>query len=256
MKTILLIDADIIIYRFAAEGETSVESPEAPGTWMVSANADVSVANAAAYINSMVTRFKADDYVLCVTDHTNFRKAVSPAYKANRKATRPPILLDHMKQWLHALPQVRFKRGLEADDVMGIMSTSPYSYPGAKKIIVSIDKDMEQIPGWLFNPSKDEAPREISKVEGDRKFFAQVLVGDQTDGYPGLKGCGPKTAALILEGLTDEQALWVAVAGAFAAKGHSEAETLEQARLARILRYEDFDFTTDQPKLWSPSNAE
>lgn len=254
--TALLIDADIIVFRFAAEGETSVESAEAPGTWMVNADADVSVANAQAYIDSLVKRFNATDYVLCATDGRNFRKDVDATYKAQRKATRPPILLDHMKAWLRAKPQTKTKDGLEADDIMGIMSTSPFSYPDKKKIIVSIDKDMEQIPGWLFNPMKDAAPREISKVQGDRKFFEQVLVGDQVDGYPGLKGCGPVTAKAILEGLTDEAALWEAVLGAFVARGKNVDDALTQCRLARILRYEDYNFQTKQPKLWSPPNAQ
>lgn len=253
--TALLIDADIIVYRFAAEGETSVESAEAPGTWMVNADADVSIANAQAYIDRLLTRFKTTDYVLCATDGKNFRKDVDASYKSNRKATRPPILLQHMKDWLRAKVQTKTKDGLEADDIMGIMSTSPFSYPDKKKIIVSIDKDMEQIPGWLFNPSKDAAPREISKVEGDRKFFTQVLVGDQTDGYPGLKGCGPKTAAKILEGITDEADLWEAVLAAFVASGKNVDDALTQCRLARILRYEDYNFQTKQPNLWSPPNG-
>ncbi|NIP35027.1 MAG: exonuclease, partial [Thermoplasmata archaeon] len=34
----------------------------------------------------------------------------------------------------------------------------------------------------------------ITKVEADRFWMKQTLMGDKTDGYDGIPGVGPKTA--------------------------------------------------------------
>ncbi|NIR13552.1 MAG: exonuclease, partial [Desulfobacterales bacterium] len=75
---------------------------------------------------------------------------------------------------------------LEADDVMGVISTRSKD----KTIIVSEDKDMEQIPGWIFNPNKDEEPRKIGEEQADLKFYIQAASGDPTDNYAGCPGVG------------------------------------------------------------------
>ena len=40
----------------------------------------------------------------------------------------------------------------------------------------------------------------------------------------------------------------------FEDKGYTEEDALTNARLARILTVEDYDFNKKQPKLWSPSS--
>ena len=47
---------------------------------------------------------------------------------------------------------------------------------------------------------------------------------------------------------------WKAVVEAFADKDLSEEEALINARLARILTVDDYDFKKKRPKLWSPSS--
>ena len=45
---------------------------------------------------------------------------------------------------------------------------------------------------------------------------------------------------------------WQAVRKAFEDRGLSEKEALMNARLAKILQHEDYDYDRQQPILWSP----
>ena len=84
----------------------------------------------------------------------------------------------------------------------------------------------------------------------------QVLTGDATDGYPGLPGLGPVGAEKVLLGrdLLDELKCWEAIVAAYVKKGLTEADALVQARMARILRAEDYS-AYKGVKLWEPKNA-
>ena len=68
-------------------------------------------------------------------------------------------------------------------------------------IIVSIDKDLLQLPGRHYNFVKDLFTN-VSEEQGLRTFYLQLLTGDRSDNIPGLSGVGPKTAEKLLpEGL-------------------------------------------------------
>jgi DNA polymerase-1 len=253
MKTVLLFDGDLVAYRFASANEMAIEHPDEPGQWMVSADLEVAQANIREYIKDMCKRFEADEFAVALTHGDNFRKKIDPSYKAFRKKTRPPMLLKPLREWMMSRPTCKVKPGLEADDVLGIMSTNAALFPNSKKIVISIDKDLEQIPGWLFNPMKDQQPREINMLTANTAFATQVLTGDTSDGYKGLPGCGPKKAARILDGLQVGEEWWPRVRDAYSAAEMTEDYLLAQARLARILRVDDFNFKTQEPILWSPN---
>jgi DNA polymerase-1 len=78
------------------------------------------------------------------------------------------------------------------------------------------------------------------------------MAGDQTDGYAGIPGIGIKRAEALLDA---NGCTWQTVVEAFAAKDLSEDVALLNARLAKILQYEDYDFTNQEPRLWSPSTS-
>jgi len=137
--------------------------------------------------------------------------------------------------------------GLEGDDILGILATHPKAIRG-QKIIVSIDKDMKTIPGYVWNPDKDDEPIFYSTEEADYWHLYQTLTGDTTDGYPGLPGCGPKGAEKVLEDPS-----WEAVVAAYEKKGLTEEDALVQARCARILRATDYDYAKKEVKLWCPA---
>ena len=132
---------------------------------------------------------------------------------------------------------------LEADDSMGIYATK---YPG--NVIVSPDKDMRQIPGTLFNMEESTL---ITYTEGAKWHLIQSAAGDNTDGYAGIPGVGVKRATKIFE---ENGWSWKTLVKAFAEKDLSEEIALMNARLAKILTTDDYDYDTQQPILWSPAS--
>ena len=61
--------------------------------------------------------------------------------------------------------------------------------------MVSIDKDMQTIPGRLYNPNKsDLGTRTISVDDAGLFWVKQALTGDQIDHYTGFPGIGHKLA--------------------------------------------------------------
>ena len=127
---------------------------------------------------------------------------------------------------------------------LGIDATMPNS-EGA--ILCSPDKDMRQVPGAYWDMKGDV--QEITKEEGDLWHMIQSLAGDPTDGYPGCPGIGVKRAADLLD---KHDFHWEAVCQAYREKGLSDDDALLNARLAKILQYENYDFRLGQPILWQP----
>lgn len=263
MKRTVLVDADIVAYKFASAVE-HVFHFDGPGTVPCVDPGDLDEALAATeeYIEGMADDLGATDVIVCLTDAANFRHHIWPEYKANRAGLRKPEHLAALKEFFARRYKTYQRPGLEADDCMGILSTHPTLVKG-EKIILSEDKDMQTIPGLLFNPRKDTKPRKISRLSADLYHLWQTIVGDQSDGYPGARGVGPKSpeAAAVLSAQTVADA-WVAVLAAFerAAKragqdadaGAIQQAAITQARLARILRATDWDFNNKRPRLWMP----
>ena len=77
----------------------------------------------------------------------------------------------------------------------------------------------------------------------------QSLSGDQTDGYAGLSGVGVKRATTLFE---SKGYSWKTVVEAYEEKGMTEEDALLNARLARILTVDDYDFKRKRPIPWTP----
>ncbi len=235
--TLLLIDGDIIAYKAAASAEQPVDWGD--GHWTLHAwEQDVAIR-----VSDQISKLleaPVQDCIVALSDSTNFRKDVAPYYKANRKDTRKPMLLHWARDYIKSEYNTIIYRGLEADDVLGILGTA-----NPDTIIWSEDKDLLTIPAqhWIAGEVV-----EISEIEADHNFLYQTLVGDSTDNYKGCPSVGPKTAEKILE-FGDG---WGAVVRAFLSKGLTEDDALENARLARILRNGEYDTDTGEVKLWNP----
>jgi DNA polymerase-1 len=107
---------------------------------------------------------------------------------------------------------------------------------------------MKQIPGQLYNLDKVFT---VSKEEGAKWHLIQALAGDQTDGYSGVPGIGVKRATSLFE---EDGYSWKTVTKAFTDKGLTEYDAITNARLARILTADDYDFKNKQPILWTPTS--
>jgi DNA polymerase-1 len=238
----LFVDADYIVYKACASCESDLDF----GDDVIVVVSKFSEAYAAVKreLNKIKNKFMWDvpEVVLFFSDSTNFRKEIMPAYKGHRNRKKP----CGYKRVINALKdeyEVILMDTLEADDSMGIYATE---YPG--NIIVSPDKDMRQIPGTLYN--MDETVN-VDEAEGQRWHLIQTLAGDQTDGYAGVPGIGIKRAVALFE---EKGYTWKTVVDAFAEKALGEDIALQNARLAKILTTDDYDWTAKQPILFTPSS--
>ena len=249
LTTVLLIDGDTIAYTAALAAEHYQEWGEGD-EMVVSNHADIgeALANFEKQIAHLVAVYDATSYRIALTHGENFRKDVLPTYKSKRG--KKPMALPGVRK--HAVENMAatIKPRLEGDDILGIWSTHPALIKADRKIIVSIDKDMQCIPGLLS--TGDGKVKTITPAFADGFHMTQTLTGDVTDGYTGLPGCGPKTANTILLNDCTIGAQWSSVVAAYVKAGLTEADALVQARVARILRYTDFNFKTQEPILWTP----
>jgi 5'-3' exonuclease len=238
----LLIDADYIVYKCCAATETEIDF----GEDLIVVTSRFS--EAYEYVERELYNIASDlgcfdDSILFFSDSVNFRKSIDPAYKGHRNRKKPcgyKRAINKLKEEYHVV----IMPTLEADDALGIYATKETGH-----IICSPDKDMRQIPGQLFDLTQEVV--EITPEMGDRWHLIQAMAGDQTDGYAGIPGIGIKRAEALLEA---NGATWQTVVDAFAAKDLDESVALMNARLAKILQCDDYDFTNQEPRLWNPSS--
>jgi len=236
----LLIDADYIVYKSCAAAETEVDFGD--DVILVTSNFSDAYKATVGELTKIKDKFGSfSDLILFFSDTKNFRKKIMPEYKGHRNRKKP----CGYKRVIKALKdnyEVIIMPELEADDALGIYATKN---PG--NIIVSPDKDMKQIPGKLYNLDEEFT---ITEEEGAKWHLIQSLAGDQTDGYSGVPGIGVKRAETLFK---KEGYSWKTVVQAFVDKGLNEYTAITNARLARILTVDDYDFTNKRPELWSPA---
>ena len=194
------------------------------------------------------------DLMVCLGHSTNFRYGVYSNYKSNRRGIQKAACYDALRKWIQRNYSNAVLAGVEADDVLGIMYR-----PG--DLLYSPDKDLRTIAGdhLLANGEVMTVPR----LEADRAFFKQVLIGDSADGYPGLPGCGERHKMFASEEwltCSTEQEFWLFVQKRYALNtgklkeryGNSDPFklSLQMARCARILRAGEYDFDNERPVLW------
>jgi 5'-3' exonuclease len=280
-KTTLLVDADIVAFKYASTNEKKFDWGDGVVSKSVTEDLSVIAKEVDDYLQNLLVVTKADEFIICLSDDTtNWRNKVLPSYKQHRKT---PDGISNRPEWLYPLKEHLAttyrsyrKPSLEADDLLGILSTHPKLIPG-KKIIVSEDKDLQTIPGWLFNPRKDTKPRLITPEQADRFHMYQTLTGDTTDGYKGCPGVGDKAANELLDspyllvpyeyefktgkrkGETETRYtkeptdnVWEAIVSLYESKGFTGYNALTQARVARIARHTDYNFQTQEIIYWNP----
>ena len=237
----LLIDSDFLAYKAAQACEIGIDF----GNDVIISQSQFSDV-LRVFENELGKVTKAmmnDDFVLYFSSTNNFRKKIFPDYKGHRMKRKP---LGYRRLINHCKENCKFciLPTLEADDAIGIDATR---FADPANIVVSPDKDMKQIPSNLWNLSDDVV--EITVEDGDRWHLIQTLSGDPTDGYSGCPGIGVKRATELLD---KNENKWEAVCKAFRDRGLSDDDALLNARLAKILRQEDYDLTNSQPILWNP----
>lgn len=197
---VALIDGDILVYRIGFTTEDIDET-------LAKARMDY-------YINELVLHQLPDCsdfhiYLTAANDETNFRKkiAITAPYKGNRVAPKPKHY-QALREHLQMKYSCSVVYGQEADDGIGIAATSL----GSKNcIIVSIDKDLDMIPGEHHNFVTNERYM-ITEDMARFNFYRQILWGDSADNIKGVKGVGRVRSAEILTSVNidDEKEMYLA----------------------------------------------
>lgn len=274
MNTLLLIDGDQFIFRATAAVEREIRWDDQ--NHVLACNRNQAWDNLVSMLERIFERFDTREHVLTFSAPPNFRYEVDPTYKSNRAGQRKPLCYADLREMVETAYKCLAMPGLEADDVMGILATKPGKTP---RIIVSADKDMKSIPTSVWDGEDLVA---VSQEEADRFHLYQTLIGDTSDGYSGCPGMGDVGATAFLnepymlesydhvlksgprKGTyetrwskvpLDGKPAWLGVVSIYQAAGLTEADALTQARLARILRWEDWDSINKKPILWVPPSV-
>ena len=236
-----LIDADIAYHRaaFSCESEFTFDDQKI----RTAESADVADMFHR-ILSSTLSHLKTDRFILCWTSNTNFRHDVLSSYKKNREnVRRPQVDIEVKSCFQHRYPSILVSK-LEADDIMGLLS-------GPDNVIVSDDKDLLTVPGLHYIPRKPElGVFDVSPEEAHYKWFKQILMGDRIDGYSGIPGIGDKKSDKILD---TNGVSCLTIVDAYQKANLTENDALITARVSRILHPGEWDYTNNEPKLWTPT---
>jgi 5'-3' exonuclease len=174
-------------------------------------------------------------HVGVATDHVieSFRNDLWPGYKTGEGID--PLLLGQFHPLEETLtdmgvdvfPMIEF----EADDGLAAAAVKAANHPDVEQVIICTpDKDLAQMVTEDRIVQMDRRANTVRNEAGVVERFGVppasipdllALVGDSSDGYPGVKGWGAKSAAAVLarylhlEGIPEDEAAWeVSVRGA------------------------------------------
>lgn len=172
-------------------------SPEELQQMLASADyLDKALQNVKTVIQAVNDRFDESRARYFIDGANNFRYNVATIkpYKGNRDKTHKPKYFTEIKEYVLDVWKAEEVENIETDDRLGIIQHN--SEPDTT-VIVSMDKDMLQIPGYHFNWVKGEL-QYVTPDDGDLMFFWQMMVGDTSDNIPGVNKIGPKNADRII----------------------------------------------------------
>ena len=220
----ILIDGDILVYRmgFALEKEEEDLVP----AWV------------GGFINDLVAQvvevleLREEPKVQCFISgegKSNFRYSLYDLYKANRVQPKPKYY-GLIRSYLEKVEEALVSQGQEADDDIGIIAHREQG----EAIIVSLDKDLLQIPSYNYNFVKKKVTR-VTRDSAQKFFYKQLLMGDAADNIPGVDKIGDVKSDKILDGLEWEVDMFWAMLDQYLQSPSNDKKTLEEV-LAEVLR--------------------
>jgi len=223
MELIALIDGDIILYTTCWSAQTKgldlEETKERVRSWMTEICLNTS-----------------NLFIGFLTGSDNFRRRLSPTYKANRSSEKP-IWFSEIRDYMKKLGFISL-RGIEADDGLGICATRFQS------IVCTSDKDLRQIDAPYYNIKKHKYE---TSDDPDKEFWTQMIVGDQIDNVKGIEGAGPAKAKKVLKKNYSFETM-MAYVEKYGKRGWKKFK--DNYRLLYILR-ENKNFITPKVRKWS-----
>lgn len=282
-KGVLVMDGDWLVFQAMAASE--VETDWGDDVWTLECDHGKAWNILVDSIKSYASRKKAwagAPIILAFTDSINWRKVlVDPTYKENRKASRKPVgyrafveRVQACEDWTSILEDK-----LEGDDVMGIIGSGAVHFGFKKAVLVSCDKDFKTIPDcdFLWCTTGNILQQDLTTANYWHIF--QTIKGDMTDGYGGISGWGDTAADfiespfftvevekelksgknkgnIVKQWVKEEQGehtLWECIVSIGAKAGMTEEDIIKQGQMARILRFEEYNFIDKEIYLWTPS---
>jgi 5'-3' exonuclease len=205
-QPLLVVDAPSMLFRaFYALPDSIVGADGKP------VNALLGTAN---LVLREVEAHRPRAVVLCFgPDAASYRTELYPAYHAEREAAMPDDLAPQFaaaRDFFEAFAwTVATSEDLEADDLLGTYAKRE-AEAGGRALLLTGDRDMYQCAGErvavLYVKTGSKGAEEVGPAEVEERYGIPpalvpdfiALRGDPSDGLPGAKGVGPKTAAELL----------------------------------------------------------
>ena len=223
-----------------------------------------------------VLRMLEDDvtHIGVATDHVieSFRNALWPGYKTGDGIDPALFAQFHpLEEALEALGVVVWPMtDLEADDGLASAAAKASGDPRVEQVFICTpDKDLSQCVTGRRVVQFDRRAGSLRDADGVRAKFGVppasipdylALVGDTADGFPGLRGWGAKSTALVLgrylhlEAIPDDAAAWdveVRGAGRLAAQLATHRDLAARFRDLATLRTTATVFETVDDLRWT-----
>lgn len=242
---VMIVDGDLIIYKIASMLEEPIDWGD--DVWTLHSDLGKGKTLLQQNINFYKDYTKSKEIIFAFSDKKNFRKELDGTYKSYRKKIRKPITYAPLRKWVQNNYNFYTLPNLEGDDVIGLLATQHYK---TNNVVISGDKDMRTIPTWHCFIGDDQLEY-VDLTKADYNFCTQVLTGDQADGYKGCVGVGAVKASRVLNGKKNIDDMWEAVIEEYIRNKLKPEDAYHQAKLARILRKDEYDFKTSKPNLWN-----
>lgn len=280
---VLILDADWLVFKAMSASEVSTNWGD--DIWTLECDHKKAWNIFKDSIESFKTRKKAwkgAPVVLAFSSSTNWRKLlVDPTYKENRAEVRKPV---GYREFIEKVTQcdewtsIR-EDNLEGDDVMSIIGSNSSIYGFARAVLISCDKDFKTVPNCSFLWCTTGNILTHSEAWADYWHLFQTIKGDPTDGYNGIAGFGEtatikflqspyalqKVTKIIQSGKNkgkevtqyikvsmEDYTIWTALLTIAEKAGMTEQDVINQARMARLLRWDEYNCDTKEITLWTP----
>ena len=234
---------DIESYIHQALTASAELSEVAPNVYMEVVNLNKGLIFLEDNLNRLLDVTGATEYIAVVGSPTNFRKDVADYYKSNR-----PKKKDIYYKLLE-LVQDKFSiimlDNLEADDTARIIYEDKTN-DSVDAVIVSVDKDFYSVPCNFYRdlPNNTDGIVTIGKKDAELNLIYQMIVGDTSDNYKGIKGYGEKSAKDFMGDAPTMDKLKELY------KEKKQNDFYEQLNLASIVGLDRYNFATGEVLLY------
>lgn len=196
----ILFDADSLIFASCYRTRTDGEKPDDIYYRDIKDAQDKYSEQFMKIVNDIDEIFDVKNVITFSGSSGNFRKMITPTYKANRKKQEKPPLLYELHQFVKDTYNSVHTKGLETDDLVAQQWNKIKNDSGRDQVlIVSIDKDYKQFPALIYNYVRKEV-YDITEDQALYNFYEQCIVGDTADNVNYFKGKGKAFAKKYYKG--------------------------------------------------------